>query len=248
MKVCVVGNGALGTSIAKAAAQIHEIDHLPGRGLSSIRNDTELVVIAVADPHLAEIGDKLDALSPRAAAFAHCAGRFDATILPETRMTGVMHPMASFRPSRIRDNLRNVTFCIDGDASDTLDEFLLPLGACVVRKPLHGLAYHGAAVTLTSATVAAAHFAEQQWLEQGANEKETRLLLSSLLHSIADNLRELAAKDALSGPFARNDQAALDEYERLFSRPFCDIRQLVDSLLNQENGLNNKKGLADENE
>jgi predicted short-subunit dehydrogenase-like oxidoreductase (DUF2520 family) len=213
----IVGRGKVGRALLGAlAARGHSAQLAAGRTVSAATiGSARLVVLALPDAALAPVAQRLAPGLARGAVVLHCAGRLGIEPLAACEAVGaevgVMHPLVSFASKRRSPPLLGATFVIAGSprAVAAARSLARQVGAQPLVAPVHGAAYHAAAAMLAGGSVALAGHAIDVLVGLGMERGAARRALSGLLASIAANLALLDAPEALTGPVARGDAAAV---------------------------------------
>ena len=175
----------------------------------------DLILITVPD-HAIELvaGEVLQAGLPQPGqVVAHPSGSLSAAALEPCRSTGALiasfHPLQTF-PRGVGDGGRfhGITFAYEGDqeALPPLRELAYRLGASVFRIPAdRKTEYHTAAVLACNCLVALLHVALQLFREAGSLPAESMARLRPLIEATLDNITDLGAVGAMTGPVARGD-------------------------------------------
>jgi predicted short-subunit dehydrogenase-like oxidoreductase (DUF2520 family) len=234
----VVGRGRLGRALATAlAAAGVPVRLVAGRARRApALDDARVVVLAVPDPAIAAVAERLrPALLPRTV-LLHTAGRVGPEVLracvARGVAVGVFHPLVSLSTRRSPDLFRHRTIVCDGDARalEASRRLARALGAHVVAAPVHGAAYHAAAVLLTSGAVTLVDAALGVLAALDVPPNDARRALAGLLASVAANLDAQSPADALTGPFARGDGEAVSVHRAALASSSPEALRLYDAL------------------
>jgi len=144
----------------------------------------------------------------------HCAGRLGrealAPLADRGCATGSLHPLQSLRG--VRDRLAGTYFAVEGDAGAIEEARALveAMGGHPVSLPEGGkAAYHAAAVLSANFATALGAGGGALLEALGVSESMARAMLVPLLQGTVDHLAQAPAREALTGPFARRDFAAV---------------------------------------
>jgi predicted short-subunit dehydrogenase-like oxidoreductase (DUF2520 family) len=213
----IVGRGKVGRALFGAlAAHGHSARLVAGRTVSvAAIGSARIVVLALPDAALTAAAERLAQGLARGVVVLHCAGRLGLEPLAACAgvgaAVGVMHPLVSFASKRRSPALLGATFVIAGSprAVAAARSLARLIGAHPLIAPVHGAAYHAAAAMLAGGSVALAGHATNVFVGLGVARPDARRALAGLLASIAANLAQLDAPEALTGPVARGDAAAV---------------------------------------
>ena len=225
--VQVLGLGRAGAALAhglsRAGYQVDTWNRSPKAGADAsgplpASMSAPVWLICVDDGALPEFAARLASRHDVAGKHVlHCAGRLGREILaPLARagaITGSVHPLQSLRGHG--DRLAGTYFAVEGEPSalETGISMVTALGGHSVSLPTGGkAAYHAAAVLSANfATILGAGGA--RLLEGlGVDEPTARAMLVPLLQGTVDHLSRSPAAEALTGPFARRDWAAVSAH------------------------------------
>lgn len=214
---CVFARSAAAATLA--AKRIG--DGLPVTAMAEALTDGALTLVAVPENALARVAAELAAGPPRRDAIAlHVSGSLPGAVLAPLRTRGVavgsMHPLASFADAeRPPESLRGVTFDVDGDpaARAAAGDLVRRLGGRVLElhedgKPL----FHAAAALASNGFVALFDVAQQMAERSGAPAMATRVALTELARSTVENVGQLGAPHALTGPIERGQVEIVERH------------------------------------
>ena len=173
-----------------------------------------VVLVAVRDAQLdAALRELVAARLHPDAVVLHVSGGADPSALALMRAAG--HPAGTFHPlvpladpARAAQQLNGAWIGIDGDpaACAVARDLAARLGANVVEIPAGAKTrYHAAAVFASNFPIVLAAVAERLLTDAGVSVEAARGATASLLRAAAENLRDAAPRDALTGPVARGD-------------------------------------------
>jgi predicted short-subunit dehydrogenase-like oxidoreductase (DUF2520 family) len=210
--------------------------------------DADVVFLAVTDPAVEPLCQRIAGLLQPGQLVVHCAGALGLDVLASARAagarTGSLHPLRAIPRGSGAGTLRDAAAGIaasDPSAREALNELARSLGMSPI--PVSGEArplYHAAAVLSAAGQVAL--FSRAVKLFQDATGAPEPLARSALLPLAQGALAQLEQRDpaqALTGPAARGDaatvsahRAALDEtmlplYDEL-TRAMLDLRPSAD--------------------
>jgi predicted short-subunit dehydrogenase-like oxidoreductase (DUF2520 family) len=242
MRVAIIGRGKLGRALARALRlQGIAVSLLRGRGSPATRRaiaESSLVWIAVPDPFIEEVAQRIAPFVNAAHSVVHASGSWSPALLAACAHSGahvgVCHPLISFGP---RTSLIGASFVFDGDrrVRGEVARCVAALQGRLVSARVHGPRYHAAAALLANGATALAAEAERWIIAAGFPAKDAPRALGQLLASVAQNVAEMGPRKALTGPIARGDAravarhlAVLDDAERdVYARIATLILQLA---------------------
>ena len=197
-----------------------------------------ICLLTVSDPAIEPLAERLSTQIGHGHTVLHCAGRYGAHVLASLAAQGAkvgsLHPLQSLQ-GLSADELVG-SFCgIEGEpeAARVARELARVVGARPIEIPLgEKAAYHAAAVFSANfaTTLAAGGIALLTDLQIA--EPSARAMLIPLLRGTVDSLESRPAFEALTGPFARRDLAAIEahlgalrQHAPLFLRAYCELAQ-----------------------
>ena len=196
-------------SMARAVAQIADM------------RPANIWLLAVPDAQIAACAQHLAAHARQrgdspALAF-HCSGAQSAELLAPLRDLGwavaSAHPVLSFASAQTAVAQFAGTPCaLEGDAGacDTLHPLFEAIGAaCFGVRSQDKVLYHAAAVLATNFAPVLQALAEDAWRTTGMPDALVLRLRERLLRNALDNIVALGPRQALTGPAARGDFAAI---------------------------------------
>ena len=181
---------------------------------------SDIVLITTADPDISLVADKLAGILKPGAVVLHTSGSLSSEVLSglaaKGSFTGSMHPLVSVSDAVSgADNFANVFFCIEGDETALKAARLIveALGGTAFSidskyKPL----YHAAAVTACGHLVALIDVAIEMLSKCGVERAAAKEILLPLIESTIGNLKTQTPENALTGSFARADNAAFERH------------------------------------
>ena len=239
MDISVIGAGRVGTALAvswqraghriaavsgRAATAERAARFLPGTPVTTAAEaaaTADVVVLGVPDalvePTAAEIAEAL----PAGASLVHLSGALGLEALHGAGATPVaLHLLQTFPTvesaiDRVPGSAAAVT--ADSEEGFALGERLAvdagarPFRLADADRPL----YHAGAVLASNAVVALLALAEQVFRDAGIDDPAERFL--PLTRASVDNVGELGAADALTGPVVRGDAATVERNLRALS-------------------------------
>jgi len=211
------------TDSAQAALAFIEPDIFAARAVAQIADmrPADLWLLAVPDAHIAACAQVLAAnvrqrADTPALAF-HCSGAQSAELLAPLRDLGwavaSAHPVLSFASGQSALAQFAGTPCaLEGDAAacDALRPLFTAIGAaCFDVRSQDKVLYHAAAVLATNFAPVLQTLAEEAWRATGMPDDLVLRLRDRLLRNAVDNIVALGPQQALTGPAARGDFAAI---------------------------------------
>ena len=184
-------------------------------GLEPPGHDTTAVILAVPDGTLREISEALAAQGeppPECAAF-HVSGALGTDPLEALHLrgysVGTMHPLQTVaNPVTGAERLPGSYFAISGEPSAlaVARRLIRSLGSPVITVPLlRRPVYHAAAVLASNCLTGLVSAAVRVLSQTGVSEEEALQALLPLARGTLDNIAEMGAANALTGPVARGD-------------------------------------------
>lgn len=180
--------------------------------------DSGIIFITTPDPAIGLVAANLaDKISGRPFVF-HTSGSLSSEILEPLALkgcrTGSIHPLVSISTPELGvKGFRDAYFCVEGVlvAVRKARKIVRELGGNpftidTSQKTL----YHAAAVMAAGHLVALVDTAISMMTRTGLSRRDSRRILLPLIRSSVDNLSALDTKNALTGPFARADEEALE--------------------------------------
>lgn len=221
----------LTTSPGSAHAACHFIG--AGRAVSRLADmrGADLWMIAVQDARIAAVAAEMAGLQGHlhgassaavpALAF-HCSGAQSSdSLAPLSALgwhTASAHCILSFATAASAVQQFPGTPCaLEGPSA--AQQVLRPAftaigGQCFEVQAEHKLLYHAAAVFATNFLPVLEHLAEAAWQHSGVPEALIPGLRASLMGKVLSNMVEVGPFDALTGPAAREDTAAMETQSR----------------------------------
>ena len=206
----IIGGGRAGRALALALAQAGwRVDRVLGRGddLSAAADGIDLLVIAAPDAVVAEVAAAVRPVSG-GAVVAHLAGSLGLDVLAPHPHPGAIHPLVALpNPELGAERLvGGAWFAVAGDplVRRVVDDLG---GRWFEIADVDRAAYHAAAVIASNHVVALLGQAER--VAPAGVPFEAYL---DLVRATIDNVAELGAVEALTGPAARGDWATIDRH------------------------------------
>ena len=253
--VSIIGAGRLGASLGHTLARkgfnikglscrrlssARESARLIGRGkatASSVRAaaGADILFLCIPDDSVAKTAVLLAAssLDWRGRTVFHSSGLLSARVLDPLRKKGAFtasfHPIQTFARKETRPGLfKGIGYGLEGDA-----EALMTAGKIIRRLGGHALflaeadkpLYHAACVLCSGGTAALLGSAFALLESRGLGENEARKVLLPLAQRTLQNVKEIGAGPAVTGPFVRGDVRTILEHLRALPTrgPWIDI-------------------------
>jgi len=232
MKVVIVGRGRVGSAFARALR-----GKIPARVVASSALERlgtpELVMLAVRDGAIAELGERLARRTWARTVFVHLAGAFGPEVLAplRSRSLGVAqaHPMLSFASKRYPPRFEGASLLLRGDrvAVSRMRRVASAVGLVPRLWPdVDAVLYHAAAALAANGMVALAQGAGELFEHAGAPKSKLAKVLAPLFRSVADNVEKLGAYAALTGPIRRGDSATVERHLAAIRRSASGLEAL----------------------
>lgn len=203
----LVGPGRAGRSLASALVDMGgDLRGVAGRGddLSDAAQGVDVVIIATPD---ASVSEAAAAIVPvRSTVILHMSGALGLDVLAPHERRASLHPLVPLPSAEVgRIRLRSgITFAVAGDAmAATLGRLLG--GRCVEIDDDRRAAYHAAACIASNHVVALLGQVERVAASAGLGLDSFVSLAAAAVQDVSD----LGAAAALTGPAARGDEATL---------------------------------------
>lgn len=204
------------------------------------REPTAVVIIATPDDQIDSVVKQLEKLPPKPNRFAiHTSGAISSSILAPLKSknwhTGSLHPLISVSdPVAGSEALPGAYWCVEGDllASRLAREIVQDLdGHSFSIKAEDKSLYHAAAVMSSGNMVALFDVALEMLEHCGLPRKEARKIFLPLIQSTVANLARVDPSIALTGTFARADEATVARHLVALSvNDFSETRNLYRQL------------------
>jgi len=197
--------------------------------------EADVWVLAVSDPAIGALAQRLAEHPSLPAVALHCAGRLDATVLGALAARGVavgsLHPLQALGddPGALRG-----TWCaVEGDEAACIQATALvrAMGGLPVSLPAGGkVAWHAAAVLSANFVAVLTAGALELLASLGIAEADGRALLNPLQRGTLARLAQHPAAEALTGPFARGDWAAVAAHVQVLAERAPNFLECYQSL------------------
>ena len=190
----------------------------------------DVLIIATADQDIRSTTASIADSTRLPAVALHLSGSLDSSELSRLKSAGVnvgsMHPLVSISDAELGSRrFSGAYFCVEGDtpaveAALSLIESLGGLNFCIEKesKPL----YHASAVMASGNVTALFDAAIEMLSKCGLTKEDAQRILYPLLKSTVANLSTHPTERALTGPFVRGDEAALERHLESFKGKITD--------------------------
>jgi len=239
MNILIIGRGRVGCALRRslASSEQHAVVMAGRRWKPSSVRRADAVVLAVSDDSIETVAEKVAPdLSPGATVL-HCAGARGTEELGscETRgaAVGVMHPLVSFPSKRGNPSLRETTFTVNGSPRAIVmsRRIARACGARVVVARTGDPGYHAAAAVAANGAAALAFVSVGALERLGFDKRAAERAIGGLLKSVGENVQSLGVPDALTGPIARGEAAAVSNHRRGLRRVSHDALSAYDAVV-----------------
>ena len=196
---------------------------LPEREWNSV--DSEIAIIASGDPDISGIARRISRFNRLPKIALHTSGSLSSAELSPLAEKGVLtaslHPLAAVSdPLTGPDRFRGAYFCAEGDdeAVRVAKALAEDIGghSFTIQTEAKSL-YHASAVMSAGHVVALLDAAIEMMTRCGLTPVEARQVLVPLASGSLANLSDRTPAAALTGPYARGDEGALDRHLEAFS-------------------------------
>jgi predicted short-subunit dehydrogenase-like oxidoreductase (DUF2520 family) len=213
--VRIIGPGRAGTSLALALTNRGwEVAPMLGRGdtLTHAARDVPLLFIATPDTVIPEIAALVEPVE--STVVAHLSGSLGLDVLAPHPRTAALHPLVSLpNPDRGSKRLVGAWFAVAGDplVRDVAEALY---GRAFTVADEHRAAYHAGASIAANHLVALLGQVERIAELAGV----PREAYFDLARETMENVADLGASEALTGPVARGDEATIRRHVRALPR------------------------------
>jgi len=196
---------------------------LPEREWNSV--DSEIAIIASGDPDISGIARRISRFNRLPKIALHTSGSLSSAELSPLAEKGVLtaslHPLAAVSdPLTGPGRFRGAYFCAEGDdeAVHIAKALAEDIGghSFTIQTEAKSL-YHASAVMSAGHVVALLDAAIEMMTRCGLTPVEARQVLVPLASGSLANLSDRTPAAALTGPYARGDEGALDRHLEAFS-------------------------------
>ncbi len=240
MKIAILGAGKLGRALSRALAKTrHSVRLVPAGRSEKARFDEALLVIAVRDPAIFGLAERLAQSRKvgKSTAVVHLAGASGPELL--TPLSGLCagigqaHPMLAFASPRFSPTLRGAHLLIEGDAVAVRRASTMGRAVGLVPrrwKAVDRALYHAAGGLVANGSAAIAAAGARLLALAGAPEADAARVLGPLLRSVAENVEHLGFPDALTGPIRRGDVRTVEAHLAGIRRRAPDLLPVFSAL------------------
>src|SRR4051794_15947079 len=222
-RLAIVGNGRVGSALARAFAQAGiEVEGPLARGEQPT---ADVVLLCVPD---AEIANAAAAVEARLVGHVSGATPLDAVDFG-------MHPLQTVAGPET--NFAGCGCAIAGSSPEAL-ELARGLALAARMEPFEiddsaRAAYHAAASIASNFVVTLEWMAERVAASAGIEPADARRMLAPLVRRTVDNWAELGPHAAITGPVARGDEVTVARQRRAIADAAPDLLPLFDALVEQ---------------
>lgn len=240
MKLGIVGNGRLGTTLSAALREAgYEVDGPAGRGEVPAG---DAILLCVPD---AEIPAAAETVAGGARLVGHTSGATPLGALRPAARGGAhvfgLHPLQTFAGNGAAPDLHGIGCAIAGStpqALATAREIAERLGMVPFELPDHKrAAYHAAASVASNFLVTLQAMAEEVARDAGLEPAQARRLLAPLVRTTVENWVALGPEAALTGPVARGDDHTVTAQRQAISAAAPQLLPLFDALVERTRAI-----------
>lgn len=239
MKICVIGEGNVGTHLCVAfACAGEEVVSVNSRTFEDLPEDFDLYLLCVSDSAIGEVASRLPSLE---GVVAHTSGSVSISALECCGgRTGVFYPLMTFSKDASLDYAKIPVF-VEG-ASEEVSEVLKSAASLFTDKVVE--MDSAQRMKMHIASVFACNFANALWqcaLELMEKEGVPFEYLQPLIDATASKLHQMTPFAAQTGPAKRGDKVVTDKHmaalaeEPRLQRIYEDITQYIINNQNKEN-------------
>src|SRR3954451_19088128 len=222
-RLAIVGNGRVGSALARAFAQAGiEVEGPLARGEQPT---ADVVLLCVPD---AEIANAAAAVEARLVGHVSGATPLDAVDFGMHPLQTVAGPETNFAGCG----------CAIAGSSPEARELARDLALAARMEPFEiddsaRAAYHAAASTASNFVVTLEWMAERVAASAGIEPADARRMLAPLVRRTVDNWAKLGPRAALTGPVARGDEVTVARQRKAIAEAAPDLLPLFDALVEQ---------------
>lgn len=236
--LALIGAGRLGTSLALALYQkgykvlaVSDADEASAREAAqalgsplftidpaTAAKEADLVIMAVPDSAIKTVAESLAAKQAfkKGQIVCHTSGFLPAGALVSLKLFGVytlsMHPFVSIAQKMHSSSLSGAYFALEGDALavEQAREMVASLdGFSITIKPQDKPLYHAAGAMASYLAVALWLGSEQALVKAGVDQETAGQMVTGLLRSLEENIKQNGLSGSLTGPIMRGDLATV---------------------------------------
>lgn len=224
-RVVIVGRGKMGRALLAAARPrtVGPYRLVPSSFLTAPKRPAGggvTWVLALRDNGLAEAARALSPALARGDVVLHLAGMLGPGVLHFASKRGAhvasMHPLCAVVEGNTRHPpLHGSAFGVEGDRLAVLEARRVARdigGAVIELRGVDRARYHGAAAMVATGGVAIAQAASSLFTSSSSpppDDEDLRVMVASLLRSVANNVLGVGARAALASPLLRDDTATV---------------------------------------
>lgn len=230
MKIEVIGRGNVGSQFAR----IFGVTPVPPRSLDGLSRDADLYIIAVSDSAVSSVAESMPQVK---GVVVHTTGSVPMDVLASVRCKGygVLYPFQSIsksRPLRASD----IPLLIEACDGATLEFIATAAGNFGFKqvKPADSemrRRVHLTGIFANNFTNAMIGISQKLLSECGLDPD----IVTPLIAETFEKIKTIPAKEAQTGPAARNDQATIEKHlqmlESLGMRQEADIYRLISTYI-----------------
>lgn len=237
--VSVVGNGRLGTVVARALRAAGLTTHGPTRRGESVPT-ADVTLLCVPD---GEIAAATAALGDTTTIVGHTSG---ATPLGAADFA--LHPLQTFLGDEEPGILHGIGCAVAARTTPAHDA-AVHLAETLGMRPFtvadeHRATYHAAASVASNYLVTLQDAAERLLAPLGLAGDEARAILAPIVRSSVENWAGHGAEAALTGPIARGDEATVQRQHDAVRAYAPELLALFDVLAERTRAVAARRGLA----
>lgn len=224
MKALIVGRGRVGSMLLRALRSAGVAVRAQSSRVRIDAHGYDLVILAVRDPALSSVSERVAQTVTKKTVVLHCAGGQGALVLNACAKagasTGVMHPLVSVADRKRSPSLELTTFVIAGDARArrVASSVAVRVGATPLVANVHGPLYHAAAVMLVGGTLSTLLDSVQIAVSAGVPAQAATRAMVGLMMSVVENVVVRGAAASLTGPIVRADVDTVKAHLRALGR------------------------------
>lgn len=202
MRIAIIGKGKVGSALEKALI-------LAGQDVVDVDLTQELIFLCVPDDVIAEVSASYSGLP-----MVHTSGTNPSSILAGNGPKASMHPIQAIRSGAGADVFHGCGISLEGDEYllKLLETLATDIGGVPIRVTLEQKrAIHLAAVMVSNFAVAL-HIGADEILNEVGISQSSSDLFGRLMEQTLQNIQDVGAKDARTGPASRGDNDAMAKH------------------------------------
>lgn len=243
MKIDIIGRGNVATHLTNAFKHTDDVIMVEPRGLSGLRHDSSLYLLAISDNAISETARKLSPMLPSDAVMAHTSGTTSISAVKDFhKHSGVLYPLQTFTKN-IPLDYSAIPIFIEGSDKSATSLLFEAAGhvSCNVHESDSEKRRH-----LHLASVVACNFANHLWTLASdylsAHDIDFSLLLP-LLDETTRKIHRLKPDQSQTGPASRKDTETIHRHMEMLDRNanLRDIyRMMSESIISHTPHLHSK--------